>query len=239
MFQKIANMTLAKNSAILYFMFNIEHVVETFGFFSYLILFVIIFAETGLLIGFFLPGDSLLFAAGFIASQGYLNIVVLCIILFIAAVVGDSVGYAIGHKFGKRLFKREDSFWFHKDHLIRAKNFYDIHGGKTIIIGRFLPIIRTFAPVVAGMSGMEYSKFITYNLIGGVLWAIGMPLAGFFLGQVIPEDKIDVFIIPIVLLIVFISIAPAFFHVAKNKESRQKVVASIKHIHKRIRTRKS
>lgn len=220
-------------------MFNIEYLVESFGFFSYIILFLIIFAETGLLIGFFLPGDSLLFAAGFLASQGYLNIVVLCVSLFIAAVAGDSVGYAIGHKFGKRLFHREDSFWFHKDHLVKAKKFYDVHGGKTIIIGRFLPIIRTFAPVVAGMSGMEYSKFLLFNVVGGVLWAIGMPLAGYFLGQIIPEDQIDVYIIPIVLLIVFISIAPAFIHVAKDKEKRRQIHHSVKAVIHKVKNRKS
>src|SRR3989344_3521441 len=142
---------------------DIKQLVESFG---YIGLFEIIFAESGLLIGFFLPGDSVLFTAGFLASQDILNIYILVPLLFVAAVVGDSVGYTFGHKVGKRLFTKEDSIFFHKDHLIKAKNFYDKHGGKTVTIARFLPFVRTFAPIVAGIGDMPYPKFLVYNVVG-------------------------------------------------------------------------
>lgn len=209
-------------------MHEIDLFIKTFGYFG---LFAIIFAETGLLIGFFLPGDSLLFTAGILASQGFFNIVLLCIVLFAAAVIGDSVGYTIGHKFGKRLFHREDSLLFHKDHLVRAKNFYDKHGGKTIIIARFVPIIRTFAPVVAGMADMPYSKFLSYNIIGGIIWAIGLPVAGFFLGKAIPD--IDKYLLPIIAIIVIASVAPAFFHGLKTKEQRHYAYHKVKSLIRR------
>ncbi len=131
--------------------FDIKQIVESFG---YIGLFSIIFAESGLLVGIFLPGDSILFTAGFLASQNILNIYVLIPLLFTAAVTGDSVGYAFGHKVGKKLFQKEDSIFFHKKHLLRAKSYYDKHGGKTITIARFLPVVRTFAPIVAGMGDM-------------------------------------------------------------------------------------
>lgn len=209
-------------------MHEIDLFIKTFGYFG---LFAIIFAETGLMIGFFLPGDSLLFTAGILASQGFFNIALLCLVMFVAAVTGDSVGYAIGHKFGKRLFHREDSMLFHKDHLIRAKNFYDKHGGKTIILARFMPIIRTFAPVVAGMADMPYSKFLTYNIVGGILWAIGLPVAGFFLGRAIPD--IDKYLLPIIALIIITSVAPAFYHGLKTKEQRHYAYHKVKSIIRR------
>ena len=215
-------------------MFEILPWVQSYGpLIAYILLFVIIFAETGLLIGFFLPGDSLLFTTGLLASQGFFNIVPLTIILFAAAVIGDSVGYFIGDKFGRRLFHKEDSLFFHKDHLRRAKEFYDIHGGKTIILARFMPIVRTFAPVVAGMADMSYSKFLTYNIIGGLLWAVGLPVAGYFLGKAIPD--IDHYLIPIILLIIFISLAPALFEAFKTKERRQ----AIYHKVRTLRSKKS
>ena len=168
-----------------------DHLIESvlkFGpLVAYIALFSIVFAESGLLIGFFLPGDSLLFTSGFLASQGFMSIYILVPLCFTAAVLGDSVGYTFGHKFGKRLFNKEDSFFFHKDHLLKAKAFYEKHGGKTIIIARFLPVVRTFAPIVAGMGDMKYSKFLTYNIVGGVLWAIGLTVAGYFLGKLIPN----------------------------------------------------
>ncbi|HEY5088034.1 MAG TPA: VTT domain-containing protein, partial [Gemmatimonadaceae bacterium] len=127
----------------------------------------IIFSETGLLIGFFLPGDSLLVSAGLLGSQGYIDVWLLGLILSVAAVAGDSVGYAIGKASGPRLFTREDSLLFNRKHLMRAHEFYERHGGKTIIIARFMPIIRTFAPVVAGMGEMQYPRFLAYNVVGG------------------------------------------------------------------------
>lgn len=193
---------------------------------GYIGLFGIIFAETGLLFGFFLPGDSLLFTAGFLASQGLFNIAVLCILMFIAAVLGDSTGYYIGHKFGKRLFRREDSILFHKDHLIRAEKFYEKHGGKTIIIARFMPIIRTFAPIVAGIGNMHYSRFITYNLIGALLWAVCLPLLGYFLGSVIPG--VDRYLLPIIVFIILASISPGLYHALKTKKQRAEIIKAIK-----------
>lgn len=193
---------------------------------AYTILFGIIFAESGLLIGFFLPGDSLLFTAGFLASQGFLNIWVLVFGFFVAAIVGDSVGYTFGHKFGKKLFNREDSFFFHKNNLLKAKAFYDKHGKKTIILARFIPIIRTFAPIVAGMTDMHYQTFLVYNIVGGILWAIGVTLLGYFLGGLIPN--IDKYLVPIVGAIVLLSLLPTFYHVWKDPENRRKIVHHVK-----------
>lgn len=205
---------------------NIEHFVQSSGqFIALIVLFSIIFAETGLFIGFLLPGDSLLFTTGILASQGYLNIYLLVPVLFVAAVAGDSVGYAFGHRVGRRLFQRKDSFLFRKDHLLKAEVFYEKHGGKTIILARFMPLIRTFAPIVAGISKMEYKSFLTYNIIGAFLWAIGLPTLGYFLGKVIPD--IDKYLLPIIGLIVLASIAPPFIEILRSKEQRRKIKASI------------
>ena len=204
-------------------MFDLELFIKSFG---YIGLFSIVFAETGLAFGFFLPGDSLLFTAGILASQNFLNIFILCPVLFVAAVSGDSVGYWIGNRFGKRLFKQEDSLFFHKDHLVRAKNFYEKHGGKTVILARFIPLIRTFAPIVAGMGGMNYRKFIVYNIVGGAIWAVGIPLAGYYLGRLIPD--IDKYLLPIIALIVIISIVPAVIHIGKDKSKREQMMDSVK-----------
>jgi membrane-associated protein len=194
--------------------------------FAYIVLFFIIFAESGLLIGFFLPGDSLLFTAGFLASQGYMNIYVLVIGFFLAAVIGDSVGYLFGHKVGKRLFQRENSLLFHKDNLLKAKAFYEKHGGKTIILARFIPMVRTFAPIIAGIGDMHYRTFLAYNVIGGVFWAIGITLAGYFLGRLIPN--VDRYLLPIVLVIIVLSVAPTAYHILKDPDSRKQILQLIK-----------
>lgn len=186
----------------------------------------IVFAESGLLIGFFLPGDSLLFTAGFLASQGIFNIWILCPLLFVAAVVGDSVGYAFGKRVGPKLFTREDSIWFHKKHIAKAQHFYENHGKKTIIIARFLPVVRTFAPIVAGIGTMEYKTFLMFNIIGGLLWAVGLTLAGFFLGQLIPD--VDKYLIPIVIGIIILSVAPTAIHILKDEEQRTDIMNMIK-----------
>lgn len=188
---------------------------------GYLGLLVITFSESGLLIGFFLPGDSLLFTAGFLASQGYFNIIVLIILCFVGAVLGDSVGYAFGKKTGSILFVKEDSLMFKKSHLEKARMFYETHGGKTIILARFMPIIRTFAPIIAGVGTMKYAVFLFYNIIGAALWAIGLPLLGYFLGSIIPD--IDKYIIPIVILIIVASIAPPIIHILKSEEHRKEI----------------
>jgi membrane-associated protein len=181
---------------------------------GYIGLFAVIFAESGLFIGFFLPGDSLLFTAGFLASQGYLNIFALVVVSFVGAIVGDSVGYAFGYRVGPKIFKRENSFLFHKDHLTRAERFYEEYGSKTIVIARFIPIVRTFAPIVAGVGKMKYSTFISYNIIGGVLWGIGVPLTGYFLGSAIPN--IDRYLIPIIFGIIILSVLPGVYHFIKE-----------------------
>lgn len=169
---------------------------------------LIIFAETGLLVGFFLPGDSLLVTAGLLASQeGFgLNVWLLGSILTVAAIVGDSVGYAIGRTTGPRIFTREDSLFFHKKHLFRAQQFYEKHGGKTIVIARFIPILRTFAPVVAGVGNMEYKRFIAYNVFGGVFWIWSMLLIGYGLGQRFPE--IGNHLEKVIIIVIFLSILP-------------------------------
>lgn len=186
--------------------------IQTVG---YLGVFGIVFLESGMMVGFFFPGDSLLFTAGFLASQNLLDIKVLIIGCFIAAVAGDSVGYYLGKKFGRKLFNKDKSIWFHKDHLQRAQNFYDKHGGKTIILARFIPVIRAFAPVVAGVGLMKYKKFVAFNLVGAVLWAIIIPLIGFYLGSFIPD--VDKYLLPIVGLIIIASVLPAAHHIIFKK----------------------
>lgn len=182
---------------------------------GYLGVWGIIFAESGLLIGFFLPGDSLLFTAGFLASQQLLNVWLLILGAAICAVAGDSVGYATGHRFGRRLFRREDSRFFHREHLLKAQKFYEQYGGKAVILARFMPIIRTFTPITAGMGKMHYLTFFRYNLVGGIAWTVGLTLLGYFLGSVIPD--VDRYLLPIVLAIVVISILPSLFHLWQEK----------------------
>jgi len=189
---------------------------------GYIGVFAIVFAESGLLIGFFLPGDSLLFTAGFLASQDILSLPVLAIGCGLFAILGDSVGYMFGRRVGRRLFEREDSTLFKKKHLQSAEDFYEKHGGKTIIIARFMPVVRTFAPIVAGIGTMEYRKFLTYNIIGGLLWGVGVTLAGYLLGSVIPD--VDKYLLPIIILIVVVSVAPSVWHVLKDKETRDGLI---------------
>lgn len=194
---------------------DLRSVIEAVGLIG---IYAIVFLESGMMIGFFFPGDSLLFTAGFLASQGFFNVWVLAIGSFVAAVVGDSIGYSIGHKFGRRIFSKEDSLVFHKDHLKKAEAFYEKHGGKTIILARFIPVIRAFAPVVAGVGSMKYSTFIAYNLVGGFLWAIGMTFLGYFLGNLIPD--VDKYLLPIIGLIILVSVLPAVYHFIKERNSK-------------------
>lgn len=191
---------------------NLRAVIEAVGLLG---IFAIVFLESGMMIGFFFPGDSLLFTAGFLASQGFFNIWVLALGCFIFAVLGDSIGYSIGHKFGKRLFSKQDSLIFHKDHLMKAEKFYEKHGGKTIILARFIPVIRAFAPVVAGIGSMKYTTFLFYNLFGAFLWAIGMTFLGYFLGNLIPD--VDKYLLPIVGFIIVVSLLPGVYHFIKEK----------------------
>jgi membrane-associated protein len=169
---------------------------------------VIVFVETGLLLGFFLPGDSLLVTAGLLASQPEigLNIYVMAVVLSAAAILGDQVGYSIGRATGPRIFSREESLFFNRKHLIRAHEFYERHGGKTIVLARFMPIIRTFAPVVAGVADMRYRDFVVYNVAGGLLWVLSMLFTGYFLGRYVPG--IDRHIEKVIIVVIFLSILP-------------------------------
>ncbi|OGD83700.1 hypothetical protein A3J17_03270 [Candidatus Curtissbacteria bacterium RIFCSPLOWO2_02_FULL_40_11] len=211
--------------------FDLIRIIETVG---YLGVTAIIFAESGLLIGFFLPGDSLLFTAGFLASQGFFNIITLSTLTFIAAVAGDSVGYAFGHKVGKKIFQREDSIFFHKKHLVRAQKFYEKHGGKAITIARFLPIVRTFAPIVAGMGDMQYKRFLFFNVIGAFLWAVCIPILGFYLGSVIPG--VDRYLLPILALIIILSISPTVIHLIRERKGDSELKEAVEETRKEIET---
>lgn len=193
---------------------------------GYLGIFAILFAESGLFIGFFLPGDSLLFTAGFLASQHFLNIWALSAIAFTGAVLGDSVGYAFGYRVGPKIFTKEDSLLFHRDHLEQSRAFFLKHGKKTIVLARFMPIVRTFAPILAGVGTMHYATFLAYNVIGGALWAIGLSLLGYWLGSVIPN--IDKYLLPIILLIIFLSVLPSIIHVLRSKPDRDRIVLYVK-----------
>jgi membrane-associated protein len=186
---------------------------------GYVGLFSIIFAETGLLVGFFFPGDSLLVTAGLFASTGDMNIFFLNLLLIPAAILGNSAGYWIGYKSGPRLFKREQSLLFRKDYLIKTKEFYDRHGGSTIIITRFMPFFRTFAPIVAGIGQMKYTKFLNYNIVSAFFWVLSMTLIGFFLGRSIPN--IDKHIEKVIVVIVFLSLLPAIIKYIKHKLTKK------------------
>ncbi|TSC67425.1 MAG: membrane-associated protein [Parcubacteria group bacterium Gr01-1014_73] len=175
--------------------------------------FAIIFAESGLFFGFFFPGDSLLFAAGFLASQGILPIGWLALGCFLAAVVGDSVGYAFGKTVGAKFFTREDSLFFKKHYAEKAQLFYEKHGPPAIFLARFIPIVRTFAPIAAGVGQMKYRTFVVFNVVGGFVWSVGFIFLGYFLGRAVPG--IDQYILPIVLLIIIISILPGLFRLRR------------------------
>lgn len=202
---------------------DLVSLIKTVG---YLGIFAIVFLESGLLIGFFFPGDSLLFTAGFLASQGVFDITILILGCFVFAVLGDSIGYYIGAKLGPKLFTKDHSILFQKKHLERARSFYDKHGGKTIILARFMPVIRAFAPVVAGAGKMNYRRFVVFNLVGGVLWAIGVTSAGYYLGSLIPD--VDKYLLPIVGLIIIASVLPGLHHVLVNAELRASLMKKLK-----------
>ena len=185
---------------------------------GYVVLFVIVFTETGLLVGFFLPGDSLLITAGIVAAAGGLNIWWLNIVLIVAAVTGDSVGYAIGVRLGPRLFTRPQSLLFNPRHIERTRVFYARHGPKTIVIARFVPIVRTFAPVVAGVGQMEYRRFIFYNVAGGIGWVTSMTWAGYVLGRAIPN--LGSYIHLVVGIVIVLSVIPIVIEILRERRRR-------------------
>jgi membrane-associated protein len=182
---------------------NLETLVQTAG---YLGLSAIVFAESGLFFGFFLPGDSLLFTAGFLASKGYLNVWLLAPLLSVCAIAGDAAGYWFGKKVGPMIFRRPDSFWFSQKRVEDARKFFEKYGARSLILARFIPAVRTFTPIIAGTAGMPYGRFTVYNVIGGILWAFSMTFAGYYLGTLIPG--IDRYVLPIVGLIILVSLAP-------------------------------
>ena len=193
---------------------------------GYVGLTAIIFAETGLLIGFFLPGDSLIVTAGLLcATMGVMNVWLLGLLLTVASIIGNAVGYEVGKNVGTRLFTREDSLLFNKKHLYRASQFYEKHGGKTIIIARFMPIVRTFVPVVAGMGRMDYKRYTLYNVIGGVGWIWSMLLIGYFLGSYIPgvEKHIEI----VILVVIFLSLLPGIISYLRAKSAAKKADPSL------------
>ena len=192
----------------------------------------IVFAESGLLIGFFLPGDSLLFTAGFLASQGVFRILPLALLCFAAAVLGDSAGYAFGRKVGPKIFTREDSLLFHRHNLSRAQHFYEKHGGITIMLARFLPVVRTFAPILAGVGSMRYHRFLLYNVVGGFFWAVGLTVLGYGFGSVIPD--VDRYLLPIIVGIIVLSVLPSAVHILRNADDRARLFQGMRTVTRRL-----
>lgn len=212
---------------------DLVDVIIGFGIFA--IIFVI-FAESGLLIGFFLPGDSLLFTAGVLYQSGVLpgnvpiSFTLFLMLLFIAAVAGDTVGYWFGRKTGPHIFKKPDARFFKQSYIRKAQDFYEKHGGKTIIIARFVPIVRTFAPIVAGTAKMDYQRFVIFNMVGGFIWTFGITALGYSVGAAFEAAGMDIdqVLLPIIALIIFLSIAPPAFHILKDEENRQALWKTLK-----------
>ncbi len=198
---------------MLHSLFDPNFILQSVGLFG---LFFIVFAETGLFFGFFLPGDSLLITAGILSSQGFVNVWVLALGAFIFAVYGDSFGYWFGKRIGRRIFTKEDTFLFKKSYVKRSQDFYEKYGNKTIFFARFIPIVRTFAPIVAGVGDMKYQNFINYNIAGGFVWSFLMVFVGYFLGNSIPN--IDRYIWIVIIIIVILSFIPVAFEVIKNRK---------------------
>jgi membrane-associated protein len=204
---------------LLHFDEHLANFISLFGPWVYVLLFGIIFAETGLVVMPFLPGDSLLFVVGTLAGGGFLNIWIVYVSLLVAAILGDTVNYWVGHKLGHKVFQKENSKIFNKQHLETTRKFYEKHGGKTIILARFVPIVRTFAPFVAGMGSMHYSTFLYYNVIGGFVWVTSLTFAGYFFGALpIVQENFEA----AVFLIIFISLIPAVLEFAKAKKESKK-----------------
>ena len=181
---------------------------------------LMVFAESGLFFGFFFPGDSLLFTAGLLASQGFFNIYVLTSFLLVSAILGDIVGYWFGDKLGNTLLTREDTFFLRKAHIKKAQLFYEKYGPKAVVLGRFMPIVRTFVPILAGVAKIDYPTFMKYNILGGFIWIVGLTVAGYVLGRTV--EDIDTYLLPIILFIIFISFSPLIFEFLRNKSSSKK-----------------
>lgn len=207
-------------NALLHFDDSLTSIINLFGPLTYVFLFLIVFAETGLVITPFLPGDSLLFAVGTLAGGNYLNILVSYFILLVAAILGDTVNYWVGHHLGARVFTKDNSRFFNKAYLAKTDEFYKKHGGKTIILARFIPIVRTFAPFVAGVGKMHYGTFLFYNVTGGFLWVTSLTFAGYFFGQMpVIKENFELAVIGIVV----ISLLPVLIEFVKHKFTSKKL----------------
>ncbi len=179
-----------------------------------------IFAETGLLVGFFLPGDTLLFTAGFFAAQGKLALPSLLLVIVIAAIIGNEVGYEIGARNGKRVFNRKDGLMFREEYVDKAEDFYNRHGGKTIVLARFVPIVRTFSAVIAGVGHMPRKKFLVYNIIGAILWGVSITMLGYWLGSKV--SNIEQYLLPVVILATVVTFSPTIYHLVKSYFEKHK-----------------
>ncbi len=205
-------------------MLDVTHLIESGG----LILIAgIIFAESGLLAGFFLPGDTLLFTAGFFAAQGKLPLGWLLLVVFVAAVAGYEMGYRIGARFGKRLFSKKEGIIFRQEYLERSEEFYKKHGGKTVLLSRFVPVVRTFAPVVAGIGNMPKPRFTSFNAAGAVIWTTSIILLGHWLGKRIPN--IDKYLLPAVAIATLLTFGPTIIHLLRDKKFRTKILSRFRH----------
>lgn len=199
-------------------MLDVNHLIQSGGI---LLVAFIVFAESGLLVGFFLPGDTLLFPAGIFAAQGKLPIVPLILAIIVAAIIGDNTGYTIGQKTGRHIFRKKDGLLFRVDYLKRAEVFYEKHGGKTILLARFVPIVRTFAPVVAGAGSMPRRRFVFFDTIGCISWGTSVTLAGYFLGSHIPN--IERYILPAILTASLFTFGPSIYHILTDEKVRQAI----------------
>lgn len=205
------------------FHISVEKILQRFGI---LAVGAIVFAESGLLVGFFLPGDTLLLSAGVLAAQDKLPLIELILITIFAAIIGDNVGYSIGRRMGNRLFKKQDGLFFHQENVKRAEAFYEKHGGKTIILARFVPIVRTFAPVVAGVGKMSRKRFMLFNVFGGIFWGMGVTMLGYLVGQKIPD--VDKYIMPTIATVTLLTFGPALYHLFKEPKNRQIIIGKLR-----------
>ncbi|HEX8763044.1 MAG TPA: VTT domain-containing protein [Candidatus Saccharimonadales bacterium] len=196
---------------------------------------LIITAETGLLIGFFLPGDTLLFTAGFFAAQGKLPLAAVLTVIFFSAIIGDNIGYTIGKKTGPRLFKKKDGIIFRQEYIQHAKDFYEKHGGKTIIIARYVPIVRTFAPLIAGVAHMSRARFFAFNVLGAFIWTVSIVLAGYWLGSLIDPKVMEKFIVLAISLATLVTMGPTLYHLLKEKRLRAFVSRQFTRVINRLR----
>jgi membrane-associated protein len=211
-------------------MFDLITIVKTIG---YAGLFGLIFAETGLFIGAVLPGDSLLFTVGLLTSQGYFDLSAVLVIIFIAAIIGDITGYELGRRAGPRIFKKEDSLFFHKDNLIKTQAFFERYGGKTILVARFIPLIRSFTPLMAGVGRMRYRSFISYSVVGAIVWTGSVTMLGYYLGVTIPHAK-DYLLI-FVAIVILVTLGPTLWQIFKDPEVRARSLRELQQFWYRLR----